>query len=885
MPVSRLAAADLPSFGFATARSTLDWAPAHDIASLSATPEGLRMVISGSDPYAFGPARNYPANSLLWLRLRLRSEAGGAGQIFFFDSHPTEAQSVRFHVPAGDWHEVKVPLPALGPNYRLRLDPPGAEGVCLVSRLDFEERFMPQLPAWPVPSHPRPGSGSLTMESGPLQLKHGLEHLGQFTLRVNGQEMAVGNKAALIGYQTEAVTRWLPLQTNQGTCRVRFESGVLVADRVMPDPDGAQWTIRQTFTPAQAGAIQVETRVESSQRRQVLYLPFLQLLAGLESFGTNKQQALFSGLEYLENEPSSSEADLRGLEAQRLVPDTTKITFPLMAIQALDQYIGLVWEPQANLCAAFDSPDRVFKSQGHLMGLIFPGSDGFNRQAGSLLPYAPVALLPGEPVILKAWLIGGRGQSVVPAVQHYVALRGLPPLPSPDLSRQAYYETAAHGWLDSGIRQTNHYRHAFWPGFNPAPAADAALWMDWLSNSSIHPELAARLREAARPALLEVPPAQWNQAAVSHVRYPAPALLYGAVAENAAQARQRGQSLLSRFQGDGVVFYQPSPGGTDYGVTHTSKEANGLAGAVVASLLEQAAFCGDPSLIDQSLRHLRGLNKFSHSVPRGAQTWEIPLHTPDILASAHLVKAYVAGYELTADPLLLKEAIYWAWTGLPFVYLSPPTPRPVGLYATIAVLGATGWVAPVWIGLPVQWCGLVYAESLWQLARYDESGPWRQLARGIAASGIQQTWPTSDAARQGLLPDSFVLRAQLRDGPAINPGTVLSQALHFYEDIPVYQMAAFHRAGWRVHASGRISPLAETSDGIRFTVESWRPSSHWLLINGLRKSPRVLIDQQFVPLDAPHQFLVSEGLLILNIPQSARIEIQCSPPPPSQADK
>jgi hypothetical protein len=86
---------------------------------------------------------------------------------------------------------------------------------------------------------------------------------------------------------------------------------------------------------------------------------------------------------------------------------------------------------------------------------------------------------------------------------------------------------------------------------------------------------------------------------------------------------------------------------------------------------------------------LSAMAKFKDTVPRGAQTWEVPLHTPDILASAYLLRAYTLGYEVTGDTNLLEQARYWAWTGVPFVYLTPPSDRPVGLYSTIPVLGAT----------------------------------------------------------------------------------------------------------------------------------------------------------------------------------------------------
>src|SRR6266404_9975202 len=221
-------------------------------------------------------------------------------------------------------------------------------------------------------------------------------------------------------------------------------------------------------------------------------------------------------------------------------------------------------------------------------------------------------------------------------------------------------------------------------------------------------------------------------------------------------------------------------GEDNHSKTHSSNEANGFTSRPVQYLLEAAAFSGDHDLLAGALERLRAMKKFHNGVPRGAQTWECPLHIPDILASAHLVRAYTLGYELTGETQFLQQARYWAWTGVPFVYLVNPTDRPVGLYGTIAVFGATQWKAPVWLGLPVQWCGLVYAEALYRLVRDDPAGPWKRLADGITASGVQQSWPSTDRAMQGLLPDSFVLRTQHRNGPAINPATLLASATRFF---------------------------------------------------------------------------------------------------------
>jgi hypothetical protein len=192
-----------------------------------------------------------------------------------------------------------------------------------------------------------------------------------------------------------------------------------------------------------------------------------------------------------------------------------------MAIHAEGRCLGFAWQPQPDLCALFDSPDRQFASGGHLLGLLFPGSDGVNREQRSLLPYQPRLLPARQPLRVRAWLFGHRGETIVPA---------------------------AHGWLDSKIRETNRYRHAFWPGFGPQPASDAALWMFWLAGRVSDPVLQTQLHNASADALIQVTPADLNDSQIGHLHYPLPALVFESTHENAHQAEIRGRSLLGRFQ-------------------------------------------------------------------------------------------------------------------------------------------------------------------------------------------------------------------------------------------------------------------------------------------------------------------------------------------------
>lgn len=875
--VQSRAEASWPEFDFRQPAAAADWKALHDLAPLRATPEGLEMALVGPDPYCAGPPLRLPRTVPLWLELRLWSEAGGTAQVFYFLHQAREEDSVRFEVPAGQWHDVRVPLPPLQDGMRLRFDPPGTRGKCIVARLALSERLIPAPAAWPQPRPPSLTGDSLALSSGALQLVHGRAGPGHLELFVDGMRMAVGHVQSLLGYQQAAGTRWVPLdaplqvelqeETIAGRPALRLRT-------VWLDPDGARWELEQAFVAAEPDAIRVSLRIQVDRDRDVWHLPLLWLLPGFQTFGTNKTQAVFAGLEYLENEPSSSTADLHPPASDRQVPDSLKITVPLMAVVAEGRYLGLAWERAGDAVAAvFDSPDRFFSSGAHLMGWLFPGSDGRSRPESSLVPYAPVRLPAGKPVELRGWILGGPGSTVVPAVQQTLHLLGWPAPPAPGLEARDYYRLAARGWLESRIREGDLYRHAVWPGFTPQPAADAAWTMLWLADHVGDNELAHQLQEAAQAAIARVPIHTRNLSQIGHVRHPLPALVFGHVLENARSVSDRARSLLQAFQPDGSLVYEPRAGGPDYSRTHSSREANGYTAERVAELLEAALWTGEPDLIEAALSKLRAMDKFRGTVPRGAQTWEIPLHTPDILAAAHLVRAYVLGYELTGNREWLEQARYWAWTGVPFVYLSPPTPGPIGLYATIPVLGATAWVAPVWLGRPVQWCGLVYADALWQLAAHDPEGPWERLARGIAWSGVQQTWPMEDPERRGLLPDYFLLREQQREGPAINPATVLLPAMRAWGEPLPYTRLVLRRAGLRIHAPGTVRIEAEESDRLVVVVEPWPKHPCWILVNGCSRRPEIRRNGRLVDPDETEPYEATGGRLAIPIQGPTRLEL------------
>jgi hypothetical protein len=823
---------------------TQGWSGNRQVRSVRATPEGLAYECSGDeDPWLEGPpAERLPVGTPLRLILRLKAEGGDPSGELFYGPSFSAGHSAAFGIRNdGQWHDYTVVLPALPPRSRLRLDPGNRGGRGVLASI----RAVPLAPLAEVafsPPPPLPAALPHAVTSGDLTLRHSGALWNGFRLEVAGTPMAASMGEARIGYRAAAGAAFLPIGPADSTARL--ENGILDLQARVRDADGVAWTLTQRFEPLAAGgtgSIRVTTRIEVEREREVFHLPWLTLFPGLGTFGERKTQAILPGVEYLDDEPSSSEADVRGRGADRRLVNDVKLCFPMMALCQGGRYVAVSWTRADHPAAVFDSPDRVFRSGAHLLALWYPGV-GPGREENAFAPHDSFTVPAGAPLAFSFTLFAGAGETIVPAVQHWLRLQPLPPPPEFPGGLAAAKRLLAHGWVDSASYNEGRWRHAVWgKSFGPQPAADAVAFMQWLTGQTGDAALDARLRQASEKGLREAA-GNWA-AAVSHVPLePLAALVLGDIqghlAKRAIEVRQR----LQAFPADRIVRYHRREGAPDYASTHVADHANGLAAVALSSLVDYAAWTGDADATRAILAILdRQTELYANGVPRGAQTWEMPLHTPDILASGRLVHIYTLAYLISGEPRYLEQARYWAWTGIPFIYLDPPVDAPVGLYATTAVLGATNWQAPYWIGQPVQWCGLVYRSALLELARVDpdNAATWTRVATGITRSGLQMSFPAEDTERQGLLPDFYHLREQRSDGPAINPGTVQAGLPDAYGQAPLLDRCVVGPRRTRVFAPGRLTPAAQPPAGgpLRVTVEPWPTGAYDIHVAGVPKAP------------------------------------------------
>lgn len=119
--------APLPSLDFTQAQAPVMGAAGSAETTLQSTPAGLQIDSRGEDPSFTLSALDFPVGAPLIVRVRARSESDGPLQIFYYPEGggASEAKSVKIAVRSGRWETLWAKLPALGPHFRIRIDPPG----------------------------------------------------------------------------------------------------------------------------------------------------------------------------------------------------------------------------------------------------------------------------------------------------------------------------------------------------------------------------------------------------------------------------------------------------------------------------------------------------------------------------------------------------------------------------------------------------------------------------------------------------------------------------------------------------------------------------------------------------------------------------------------
>ena len=765
---------------------------------------GLLLVETlGPDPYLGVPVRFGKGRFLLRLRMFCAGVAG-PGQVFWTTAGErveSETKSARFPLLAdGKWHDYEVPFTARGDILSLRLDPGSGRGLVKVERISLFRAVLGPLAIEAVRA--RPGQVNFRVRNVG-EKKRSFRFRGKTYTLSPGDTVALslplGKRRLVRALTLEVETAGFPspkrtltlfdpraakdlLELHIGDLRLRVspegtaalieKKGVLLgalAPLVLAGDTIPRLSLEKrtsgslTFT---GNGIHLRLFLEgediglSIRSPRAVEGPVLRGLGPLE-------KGLFAGLEYLgKGESSSSTRDIETRDHIRFAPDPLDVTIPLMACRTDRGLLALTWKDMA-LQPVFATPDFLDGTGEHRMGL-----------RGKRIDAAVLAAdLPLEESIL--WAVKKMG--------------GLPPPPEPPRSGKEQFSLCLRA-LEGPLRGPGGWGHCAEPRWTRRFYGDMVSCLFHLTG--------------------KVPETPGLVPGGAHVRDNSAFFLTGRAGRWLRETKREIRRLAASQRKDGTWAYRGP-----FRKGHFEDTASGYCAVRAFKLLESARLTGDRKAREAGLRALEGMKRFQ--VPRGAQTWELSLHTPDILASAYLVRAYTLGFELAGKKEYLEAARRWALSGVPFVYLW--SRYPWMLYLTPPVYGATHYKAPLWIGRPVPWCGVVYAWALAGLARHDRTLDWRRLAWGILRAAQKAQYPSGPPA--GCLPDVLELRTGRRAGPSINPCALVTLQLALEGKAP-----GLHAAP----AGGRLltAPFPITVKDGDFTVHGPPGLPYQVLLDG-----------------------------------------------------
>lgn len=732
-------------------QTTDDW-KAENHCTLGAKDGSLVVRSTGDDPY-FHRRLDLPGGPLVF-QMRARCRGAGDGQLFWTtDREPARdpARSQGFPlVHDGAWHEFQARFTAPGRLRDLRIDPGSAPGefeidwirlvqarqhpleIAAVS-VDKQARFTVRSHAerelrFSANGRPYSAAAGGTVEIDvPIPGKAAVEAVTLELTAADGPAALPSVRRTALVPNPNAAVAWIAVPMEGAVCEVspdglavRVRRGDQVAAMIAPTLhfDGRLPVLAKAPGPGlrfegEGAALSLEPGPKGLKLNLISKKPCEgPVVRALGSF----EGGVLAGVEYLgRGDRSSSRLDCENEQHLRFTPDPMKVTFPYMSLVTDRGAVAMIWR-DTGLQPTYAVPNFFDGTSDQRMGL-----KGTKIEAEIYIDRVRV-----EETI--AW-----------AVRRH----GLPEPPKPPRTVDEQWKLCMRALSGPPLKNKDGWGHCAEDHWKRHPFADhiSTIW-----------RLTGRMPEYDHFV-----------AGGSHVPNEAIYFVTGRAAEWKKRHEAQAAGLIAQQRPDGSYHYDGP-----FARGHFEDTANGVCARPAAMLLEYARVTGDKKALEAGLRTLDYMKRFD--VPRGAQVWEVPLHTPDQLASAYGVWAYVRGFELTGKPEYLAEARRWALSGVPFTYLW--TCKPIMLYATPPVLGATNWQAPMWIGLPVQWVGGVYAYALTMLASHDKTLDWNRLARGILNSAEQQQFP--DGQWAGLLPDSVTLASQARNPWRINPCALVS---------------------------------------------------------------------------------------------------------------
>lgn len=488
------------------------------------------------------------------------------------------------------------------------------------------------------------------------------------------------------------------------------------------------------------------------------------LRVGADSFGSDKTDAIFPGVEWLDGKEWSSGTEwFEHPERLRLTPHPHKVAFPCLAISQGGMGLGLWYKadelltttapayPQALVRypqPVFASPNFIDCRNDHILGLMWPSvRQGLSENALSARDFKAAS---GLRFVFDAEIavVPGRSLDVVVA---WIKRHGLPEPGAPRWPWQEAYDkiiraydtnlwVEGQGWVrrwmfrgQGDLYVPDCVRSYIATGTDTALVASFKRKVTWVE---------VQLKAAPEQA----PKSDWALTANP----------YGTVRARPELAVKIANMLLDIQTPEGDFPFDPD------GRHNTGHNANaaywrplGQAGDSAVDLCATAAL----ALMEAYKQTSREVYKVAiHKAlefamrfarPEGGDWWETPFRSPNLLAAGNAAMAYYLGYQLLGDERYKAKAIWWIRGVLPFTHLWQPQDMQM-VYNTKPCLNSTAWFLSDWVSKHVQWEVLQVFEQSWKngidWAVVDPEIDWHMYHRGVTTAVLRWMIDHSDPA-------------------------------------------------------------------------------------------------------------------------------------------
>jgi hypothetical protein len=545
--------------------------------------------------------------------------------------------------------------------------------------------------------------------------------------------------------------------------------------------------VRLTLNPNQA-VLQLDYRFRWLGLPGLAALRGPWLLVGTDSFGIEKTDAVFPGIEWLRKEEWSSNRNyMLAPLAERTAPHPFKVSIPLMAVSHEGNGIGFAWDPLHPLTErrpmdvtyypqpVFSSPNAVDHANQHLMGLMFPSAVYTGKENAQI----PDQITPCDmmcTISFKAEVFLAEGNSL-DVLTDWVRRHGLPKPPKPRrrLSETLEFISKCYdtnfwientGWafrLQRDIARSKKQEDAPSSSYPPEPVHIRRYLREY-GDTEIGRSLAKKFEIASGKPGFGI----WERD---------PIFLNGLDRDKQVK---HGRNLLSLQKPDGSFVYEPhNPKSLTFlkstEINHLPFAQNthkplGFEGDTALEinvvpaihLLRIADMTGEESFKQAAYRALDFC--MPYVVPDGGDVWETPLHSPNLLAAGHAAIAYELAYRASGKQEYREKAVYWLRGLLVFTNLWEPK-NVLNLYCTKPCLCATDWNTVSWVDTHVQWEVLQsWAIAIMMGIDWAEVDPeidWDRYEEGIACAATH--W-ILDKSRADELPHDIDLALGNIDG-------------------------------------------------------------------------------------------------------------------------